>query len=93
MSDIKCTCGRRTPFAHMHADGCPVKTPQFFGRAQRQNAEAVEVQLNNDYLLYGACYYTLNEQGEKTRIDPTKLIMRVRGITDEMIERAKADTP
>lgn len=93
MGDIKCTCGRRTPFAHMHADDCPVQTPQFFGRVERQNAESVEAQLQQDYLLYGACYYTLNEQGGKIRIDPTKLIMRVRGIDAEMVERAKADAP
>ena len=69
-----CTCGSRSD---SHRQTCKL----FW--------KMTDDQLKQDYLLYGACYYTLDEQGFKTRIDPTKLIMRVRGIDAEMVERAK----
>lgn len=31
----KCTCGRRTPFAHNHAETCPCFQPQLIGRCYR----------------------------------------------------------
>lgn len=89
MERITCTCMHSTPFAHMHAENCPRHVPQFVGRSER--VEDVDARLAEDYLLYGVSYHTVDDQGTKVRIDPTKLIIHLRGVTSEMVEQAKAE--
>jgi hypothetical protein len=41
----------------------------------------VDAQLEQDYRLYGASYHTVDDQGRKVRIDPTKLVIHHRHTT------------
>lgn len=70
-----------------------MREQQTVGRVARVHpaVDDVEAQLAKDYALYGCSYHTVDDQGRKTRIDPTKLVIRCRGVTQEMIARAKVE--
>lgn len=60
----------------------PIRTPEQI--AAEKQAKIVEAQLDQDVLLYGTSFAVTNDDGTRTRIDPTKIV--IRGLKFEIVD-------